>query len=170
MLKNNKGFTLIELLVAVLIIGILAAIALPMYNVAVERSRVIGEMTTLKTFHNAVLHFYPQDNDFPSALRIMHIGLSEDDWTYNGMTVSRNNGCTITLEGTGTDITGNENMSMVCPGGWRMDFRFAFSGGTIMSGQKTFEITDNNRQALLSRVARAIGWQQVGSTNLYIIP
>ncbi len=52
-LRKVKGFTLIELLVVVLIIGVLAAIALPQYHLAVEKSRVNALLPVLKSIDSA---------------------------------------------------------------------------------------------------------------------
>ena len=61
---NKKAFTLVELLVVVLIIGILAAIAVPYYQEAVEKSIMQEAIINLKAIAKANDVFYLQNGRY----------------------------------------------------------------------------------------------------------
>lgn len=72
-MKNKKGFTLLELLIVVLIIGILASIALPQYQMAVGKAKYSELKTITKSVQQAAQRYYLANNTYVGAKKNLDI-------------------------------------------------------------------------------------------------
>lgn len=68
LMKSKKGFTLVELMVVVIILGILVAIAIPIYNNVTFDAKAKACAANIRTLEGAINMYFAQNNEYPKQI------------------------------------------------------------------------------------------------------
>lgn len=88
MMKKEKGFSLIELLIVVVVIGVVAALAVPALQKGIRAAENGNTFATMRTIASTQLNYYSQNNRFGRITEINNI-LSSSIGINSGNSVNR---------------------------------------------------------------------------------
>lgn len=100
-----QGFSLMELMIAVVIVGVLAAIAYPAYTDYMNRTRRSDGKAALLNVANYMEHYYTENNGYTGATlgTIGYTGTTSQEGYYN-LTISALTNTSYTLTATATGV------------------------------------------------------------------
>ena len=129
--EGRKGFTLIEVLVVVLIIGILAAVALPQYQKAVLKSRYMQLMTFTDAIYQAAIYYQLSNGEYPTRFDVLDVefALSGGEENMNKGTAKRYGDYTCEITAGLEDRRDGVNCYLLTPHG-KLSYRRNYDSGS----------------------------------------
>jgi type IV pilus assembly protein PilA len=102
--KGNGGFTLIELLVVIIIVGVLAAIALPSFLNQIGKARGSEAKSSLGTINRAQQAYRLESNTFSTVLTNLDAKITGKFYTYAVQSGATTTAATATAVTTQADL------------------------------------------------------------------
>ncbi|MEA3287329.1 MAG: prepilin-type N-terminal cleavage/methylation domain-containing protein [Candidatus Marinimicrobia bacterium] len=66
-MRKNSGFSLVELMIVIVIIGVLAAVAVPIYNNNVTKAKMSESDASLGSIRTQLRVFYGENGEYPTV-------------------------------------------------------------------------------------------------------
>jgi len=71
--ESEQGFTLVELMIVVVIVGILAAVAVPIYQANVNKAKASEAEATLGTIRTSLRVYYAANSTYPTSASFANV-------------------------------------------------------------------------------------------------
>jgi prepilin-type N-terminal cleavage/methylation domain-containing protein len=107
-IRNSKGFTLIELMIVVVIIGILAAIAIPKFTQVSKSAKEAEAPPILKQIRSLELNYYQKNDTYATTIATLD-GFDQSSTQGKYYTFSTNGTCAIATA-TSTAVASHQSM------------------------------------------------------------
>ena len=152
--NNTKAFTLIELLVVVLIIGILAAVAVPQYQLAVAKTRVTQMITLAGALAKAQQIYYLANGKYTDFLDELDIELPP--------------GINTTLTQVEVQYDWGKCVPSSSGSGWCDNTREGLRWITLANGVQYCYVRSGDKQEFAKKICQSFGGIYNGTDDTFI--
>ena len=128
LMNDKRGFTLVELMITIVIVGVLATVAIPLYKANVKRAKASEADATMGSIRTSLRVYYAENSAYPiragygpvhtltDSIDIDSTDMVGKYFPATAYTYISADGVTYTIRATGSGASANINRQMTSAG------------------------------------------------------